>query len=265
MSRKSTNAHQKYTHIFNFVISMLYSGHADAALVSSLDSGYIYLWSCFYLWTTFCISLQSNCTMALGAGLCTTFLAFVYVFGKLCSLYLRHHLLFCGCHLLKALLWGLWIALFISPLLSLLCTLLCQYCHVLVSHLLCEKNYLWPGLVPILQFSFGQFFCPDCSLPVSVDGHLLVKQLNCQDCHLDLLVTRCFRKIVIYLWTAQTQRLQFTCEQFLSRWPFTCIIFSPQDSNLDNPTRPLSSKKSCTWSPVKFSQRFSSNLVKVHQ
>ena len=43
MSRKSTNAHQKYTHIFNFVISMLYSGHADAALVSSLDSGYIYL------------------------------------------------------------------------------------------------------------------------------------------------------------------------------------------------------------------------------
>ena len=83
-------------------------------------------------------------------------------------------LLFCGCHLLKALLWGLWIALFISPLLSLLCTLLCQYCHVLVSHLLCEKNYLWPGLVPILQFTFGQFFCPDCSLPVSVDGHLLV-------------------------------------------------------------------------------------------
>lgn len=82
MSRKSTNAHQKYTHIFNFVISMLYSGHADAALVSSLDSGYIYLWSCFYLWTTFCISLQSNCTMALGAGLCTTFFGIRICFRK---------------------------------------------------------------------------------------------------------------------------------------------------------------------------------------
>ena len=34
-------------------------------------------------------------------------------------------------------------------------TLLCQYCHLLVGHLLCEKNYVWPGPVSILQFTFG--------------------------------------------------------------------------------------------------------------
>ena len=242
----------------------------------TLDMLMLHLWVHWTLdlWITFFTSLQSNCTIALGTGLRTTFFwhsylfsesyahftwGIIYCFGDAtCS---RQCCEVCGLHFSYAHYFHCCVHSLVS-ILSFTCGPFALWKELRVARSCVNTAvYFWIVLLSRLSFTCECWWSSTC------------EQLNCQDCH--LLVNRCFRKIVIYLWTPQTPRLPLTCEQFLSRWPFTCeqflsrwpftfIIFLSQDSNLDNPARPLSSKKSCTWSSVKLLQRFSNNLVKVH-